>query len=107
MPLAAVHRHLALPARNSLVRSLLAARVVADPSQLLAQTFVLGHVLHGVVFAAVDRHSASGTLRESAAGLEVRGARLARREVASSGVFLCGLYNFAGFVVEPLHIDLM
>jgi acyl carrier protein phosphodiesterase len=88
MSFAAVHRHIALPARNSLVRSLLAARVVANPSQLLAQTLVLGHVLHGVVFAAVDRHSAPGALRESAAGLQVRGARLASWEVASSGVLL-------------------
>jgi hypothetical protein len=88
VPLAAVRRHLALPARDSLVCTLLAALIVADPSQLLAQTFVLGHVLHGVVLAAVHRHSAPGALRESAADLQVRGARLARREVTSSGALL-------------------
>jgi hypothetical protein len=67
VPLAAVRRHFALPTSDIDVCSLLARRVVADPSQLLAQTLVLGHMLHGVVFAAVDRHPAPRTLCESAA----------------------------------------
>jgi len=44
-----------------------------------------------VVLAAVDRHSAGGTLLESFAELKVRGARLARRVVASSGIPLSSL----------------
>ena len=80
VPLAAVRRHLAPATRDIYICSSLALWVVvADPSQLCAQTLVLGIVLRGVVLAAVDRHSAFGTLLESLAGLQVRGARLARR----------------------------
>ena len=88
---AAVRRHLALPTHDIDICSFLAPRVVADPSQLLAQTLVLGIVLHGVVLAAVDGHPAPGTLLESFAELEVRGARLARRVVALPGLPLCSL----------------
>jgi hypothetical protein len=86
--LSAVPRHLAPPTPYSEICWLLARRVVADPSQLLAQALVLGQVLHGVRLAAVYRHSAPGALRESAAELQVRGARLASGEGASSGVLL-------------------
>ncbi len=79
VPLAAVRRHLAPATRDIYICSLLALRVVADPSQLFAQTLVLGIVLHGVVLAAVQRHSAPRTLLEPLVELEVRGARLARR----------------------------
>jgi hypothetical protein len=97
MPLAAVRRHLALATPDIYVCSLPARRIVADPSQLLAQTLVLGHVLYGVRLAAVDRHSAPGALRESTAGLQVRGFCLAHWEIASSGVNLCGLRFFDVF----------
>jgi hypothetical protein len=96
VPLAAVRRHLALATRNINICSFLAPRVVADPSQLFAKTLVLGIVPHGMVLAAVQRHSAAGTLLESFAKLEVRGARLARPVVASSGVLLTSLR----FIVE-------
>ena len=88
---AAVRRHLALPAHDIDICSFLAPRVVADTSQLLAQTLVLGHVPHTVVLAAVYGRSAVGTLLEPFAELQVRGARLACRVVASSGVPLCSL----------------
>ena len=94
---AAVRRHLALPAQDIDICPFHAARVVADPSQLLSQTLVLGIVPHSVVLAAVDRHSAGGTLLEPFAELQVRGARLARRVVASSGISLCSL-RFIGVV---------
>ena len=94
VPLAAVRRHLALATRDVNISSFLAPRVVADPSQLFAKTLVLGHVPHGVVLAAVQRHSAPGTLLESFAELQVRGARLARPVVASSGILLSSLRVF-------------
>jgi hypothetical protein len=78
--------------------SFLPPRVVADSSQLFAQTLVLGHVPHGVVLAAVQRHSAPGTLLESFAELQVRGARLTRREVASPGLLLSSLRTFVEVV---------
>ena len=96
---AAVRRHLALPTHDVDICSLLAPRVVADTSQLLAQTLVLGHVLHTVVLAAVDGRSAAGTLLEPFTELEVRGARLARRVVASSGISLCSLRSIGVFGV--------
>jgi hypothetical protein len=95
VPLAAVSRHLALAARDVNICSFLAPRVVADPSQLFAKALVLGIVPHGMVLAAEQRHSAPGTLLESFAELEVRGARLARPVVASSGVLLSGKSFFA------------
>ena len=91
---AAVRRHLALPTHDVYIGWLLALRVVADTSQLLAQTLVLGIVPHGVVLAAVDRHSARGALLESFAELQVRCARLARRQVASPGLPLSILCFF-------------
>ena len=60
--LAAVRRHLALPTRDTRVRSLLAPRQFANPSQLHAKALVLGHVQHRVRLAAVQRHSAPGAL---------------------------------------------
>ena len=62
--LAAVRRHLALPTQYIDICSFLATRVVADPSQLSAKALVIGHVLHGVRRAAVQRHSAPGTLKQ-------------------------------------------
>ena len=79
VPLAAVRRHLAPPTLDVYVCLLPAFREVAHPSQLLAQTMVLGHVPHGVDLAAVDGHPTGGTLLESLAELQVRGGRLARR----------------------------
>ena len=77
---AAVRRHVAPATRDIYVCSPLALRVVvADPSQLYAQTPVLGIVPHGVVLATVDGHPAPGTLLESLVELQVRSARLARR----------------------------
>jgi hypothetical protein len=103
VPLAAVPHHLALPTFHSVCWSL-ALWVVADPGQLVAQALVLVEVLHGVVLAAVDRHSAPGTLGESAAGLEVRGARLARGEVASPGVLLKRKNILGPVAVEFLRV---
>jgi hypothetical protein len=92
--LVAVPRHLALATPDIYICWLIALRVVADSSQLVAEVLVLGQVLYGVGLAAVNRHSAPGTLRKSAAGLEVRGARLARRVVASPGILLLSLEDF-------------
>ena len=94
VPPAAVRRHLALPTIDVDICPLLAARVVADPSQLLAQTLMLDIVPHGVVLATVDRHSARVALLEPFAELQVRGARLARRVVASSSLSLSSLRVF-------------
>ena len=94
MLLAAVRRHLALSTHDINVCSFLAPRVVADTSQLLAQTLVLGIVLHGVVLAAVDGHPTGWTLLESLAEVQVRGGRLARRQVASPGLPLSVLRSF-------------
>jgi hypothetical protein len=94
VPLAAVRRHLALATRDINICSFLALRVVADPSQFFAKALVLGHVPHGVVLAAVHRRSAPGTLLKSFTELQVRGARLARRQVASSGILLKRLRIF-------------
>jgi len=91
---AAVRRHLASPTLDVDVCLLSALRVVADPSQLLAQTLVLEIVPHSMVLAAVDRHSAGGTLLEPFAELQVRSARLARRQVASPGLPLSVLPFF-------------
>jgi hypothetical protein len=96
--LAAVRRHLALATRDVNICSFLALRVVADPSQLIAKALVLGEVPHGMVLAAVQRHSAPGTLLESFAELQVRGGRLARPVVASSGVLLASLCEFGEVV---------
>ena len=49
-----------------------------------------------MVLAAVDRHSAGGALLESFAELQVRGARLARRVVAPSGIPLSSLGYYGG-----------
>ena len=100
--LAAVRRHLAPPTLDVDVCLLPALREVADPSQLLAQALVLGHVPHTVVLAAVYGRPAAGTLLEPFAELQVRGARLARRVVASSGVSLSSLR----FIAEVSHLFL-
>ena len=102
VPLAAVRRHLALATRDVNICSFLAPRVVADPSQLFAKALVLGIVPHGVVLAAVQRHSAAGTLLESLAELQVNGARLAHRIVASSGILLSSLRVYAEVGVKFL-----
>jgi hypothetical protein len=94
--LAAVCRHLAPATPDIDVCSLLALWVVADPSQLLAQTLVLWIVLHRVRLAAVDRHSAPGTLSESAPDLQIGGTRLACCQLASPRVlllFLCFVFS--------------
>ena len=62
VPRAAVHRHLALPALD--FSPLLASRAVADLRQLFAKALVLGQVLHGVVLAAIQRHSAPAALTQ-------------------------------------------
>ena len=64
MLLAAVRRHLAPPTRDIDICSFIALRIVADPSQLFAEALVIGHVLHGVRHAAVQGHSAPGTLQQ-------------------------------------------
>ena len=75
VPLAAVRRHLAPATRDIYICSLLALRVVADPSQLFAKALVLGHVQHGVRLAAVQRHSAPGTLKQDRSVLRLDRAR--------------------------------
>ena len=75
VPLAAVRRHLAPATRDIYICSFLALRVVADPSQLFAQSLMLGHVQHGVRLAAVQRHSAPGTLKQDRSVLRLDRAR--------------------------------
>jgi hypothetical protein len=75
VPLAAVRRHLAPAAPHVWICSLLARRVVADPSQLIAQALVLRPVQHGVRLAAVQRHSAPGTLVQHCPVLRLDRAR--------------------------------
>ena len=62
VPRATVQRHPALPTLD--LSPLLASRKVADLGQLFAKALVLGQVLHGVVLAAVQRHSAPGALTQ-------------------------------------------
>ena len=62
VPLAAVHRHLALPAADECAP--LARRVVAGPSQLEAEALVLGPVQCGVVLAAIQRDPTPRTFVE-------------------------------------------
>jgi hypothetical protein len=93
VPLAAVRRHLAPATRDVYICSLLAPRVVADPSQLFAKTLVLGPVLHGVILAAVQRHSAPGTLTQDRPVLCLDPAR---RELALSDFPLYSLRVFDG-----------
>jgi hypothetical protein len=90
--LSAVHRHLALATLD--FSPLLAPRVVADLGQLFAKALVLGQVLHGVVLAAVQRHSAPGTLMQ---GRPVLRFYLARRVLALSDFPLCILRVFDEF----------
>jgi hypothetical protein len=92
--LAAVRRHLALATRDIWICSFLALRVVADPIQLFAVTLVLGPVLHGVALAAVQRHSAPGTLMQ---GRPVDCLYPARRVVALSDFPLLSLRTFYYF----------
>ena len=92
VPRAAVQRHLALPALD--FSPLLASRAVADLGQLFAKALVLGQVLHGVVLAAVQRHSASGTLTQDR---PVLGLDLARRVLALPDFPLAILRFFANF----------
>jgi hypothetical protein len=79
VPLAAVHRHLALAALD--YSPFLAPRAVADLGQLFAKALVLGQVLHGVVLAAVQCHSAPGALTQDSPVLRLD---LARRVLALS-----------------------
>ena len=77
VPLAAVHRHLALPAGYQ--GSSLAPRKVAGPSQLVAEALVLEHVQYGVALVAVQRDPAPWTFVQ---GRAVFGLDLARRVLA-------------------------
>jgi hypothetical protein len=70
---------------------LLAPRVVAEPSQLIAKALVLWPVQHGVVLAAVQRRSAPGTLDQGRAVLRLD---LARRVLALSDCSLSVLRIF-------------
>ena len=79
--LAAVRHHLAPATRDINICSLLALRVVAEPSQLFAKALVLGHVLYGVVLAAVQCRSAPGTLEQDRPVLRID---LTRRVLALS-----------------------
>ncbi len=90
--LGAVRRHPALSTGAIDVYTRQALRVVADPIQLFAETLVLGPVLHGVVLAAVQRHSAAGTLTQ---GRPVLRLDLARRVLALSDFPLPFLRAFA------------
>jgi hypothetical protein len=74
--------------------SLLALREVADPSQLNAEALVLGHVQHSVRLAAVQRHSAPGTLVQHRSVLCLDRARMV---LALSDLPLRGLRNFFVF----------
>jgi hypothetical protein len=105
VPLVTVRRHLALATRDIYICSSLAPRVVADTSQLFAKALVLGHVPHGVVLAAIYRHSAAGTLLESFAELQVRGACLARQIVTSPGLLLFNLGVFVEIVGKFLSCE--
>jgi hypothetical protein len=89
--LAAVRRHVA-PVTLDFC-SVPALRVVAPPLQLAAQNVVDRPVQVAVLLAAVPPHVAAVTLLESRK-VQVRGAGLARREVASSGGHLSGLSAF-------------
>ncbi len=105
--LAAVRRHLALPTRDTRVRSLLAPRQVADPSQLHAKALVLGHVQHSVRLAAVQRHSAPGALVQDRPVLRLGPTRrvLALSEVPLEGlsVFDAECCSFLGVVLRMTH----
>jgi hypothetical protein len=65
--------------------------VIADPRQLVTQALVIWIVLYRVRLAAVHRHSAAGTLRESGTQLQIRSTRLARGQAASSSFSLVSL----------------
>ena len=93
-PRAAVQRHLALPALD--FSPLLASRAVADLHQLFAKALVLGQVLHGVVLAAVQRHSAPGSLTQDRS---VLGLDQTRRVLALSDFPLPILRFFVVFGV--------
>ena len=83
VPLAAVRRDLALSALD--VRPLHARWVVADPSQLVAESLVLEPVRYGVGLAAVQRDPAPCTFVQGRAVLRLD---LARRVLALSDVSL-------------------
>ena len=89
VPLAAVHRHLALPAAGQC--SSLAPRVVAGPSQLVAEALVLEHVQYGVALVAVQRDPAPWTFVQ---GRAVFCLDLARRVLALSDLPLQILRDF-------------
>ena len=89
VPLAAVHRHLALPAADE--RSSLARREVAGPSQLVAEALVLEHVHCGVVLAAIQRDPTAWTFVK---GLDLR-IHPARRVLTLSDCSLSILRSFA------------
>ena len=83
VPLAAVRRDLAL---STLYMSpLLARRVVAGPSQLVAESLVLEPVHYGVGLAAVQRDPAPCTFVQGHAVLRLG---LARRVLALSDISL-------------------
>ena len=83
MPLAAVRRDLALSALD--VRPLLAPWIVADPSQLVAESLVLEPVRYGVGLAAVQRDPAPCAFVQGRAVLRLD---LARRVLALSDISL-------------------
>ena len=89
VPLAAVHRHLALPTAGQ--GSSLAPFVVAGPSQLVAEALVLEHVHRGVVLAAIQRDPTAWTFVK---GLDLR-IHPARRVLALSDCSLSILRSFA------------
>ena len=92
MPLAAVHRHLALPAADECAS--LARRVVAGPSQLVAEALVLEHVQYGVGLVAVQRDPTPWTFVQ---GRAVFRLDLARRVLALSDLSLKTLCFFDDF----------
>ena len=100
VPRAAVQRHLTLPALD--FSPLLASRAVADLRQLFAKALVLGQVLHGVVLAAIQRHSAPGALTQDR---PVLGLDLARRVLALPDFSLPILRFYVVFGVEFLSSE--
>jgi hypothetical protein len=70
--------------------------------QLLAEAFVLGQVLHGVVFAAVQRHSAAGALVQNC---PVDGLDLACGVLALPDFSLCFLREFHEFGLACLRSE--
>ena len=92
VPLAAVHRHLALPTASQ--GASLALRKVAGPSQLVAEALVLEHVQYGVSLVAVQRDPAPWTFVQ---GRAVFRLDLARRVLALSDLSLKILRGFDEF----------